>query len=94
MQRATTGHYVEKEDRWEVSIKSFPTKCKASLVEGEREIVKTIRDRGSSERTQQGIYALRETEAASIETTCNCTSLYIYITNNVYIHILFIIAIC
>lgn len=44
MQRTIDGHYVEREDRWEVSIKSFPTERSASLVEGERENVKTIRD--------------------------------------------------
>lgn len=79
MQRTTAGHYVEREDRWEVSIKSFLTKHSASLVEGEREIVKIIRNGGSSGKTQQGIYVFTETEAASIGTTCNCTRSYTYV---------------
>lgn len=43
MKRTTAVHYAEREDRWEVSIKSFLTKRSASLVEGERQIIKIIR---------------------------------------------------
>ena len=68
MQRPTTRHYVEKESKLEVTIKSLPSELRESFRGRGRKIQKSQMGMGAnkaSESTKQGSHELTEAESAS-----------------------------